>query len=398
MRRANHLPYLLGLCLILVTGYYFLFSSDSFSPEQLNSILQNKHQDILSINKHELSNQRIQKPYFPSNSLRMTNWETNGRTFINNNKYIRLTTDTQHQVGSIFNKHPITAESFELELTFHISSKSSLVGDGLAIWLLDSPSKIGDVFGATNLFNGLGIFIDTYKNGKRGSFPFVNVMLGDGHTKYIKATDGYESRLAGCSAKDVLNGETKMRLIYIKNGYLSIDFNWNQVHEDWKNCVSLTNIHLPKSLFMGLSAETGDLHHNVDIIENIVFELFKNDNTHVESLVELQNLLINDNDKNEKNNVNKKNSNDSKSKQARKKSAARLKNAEKRIKQRERDERLRKYGDPDARLLKRIKAKLLTFFKYLLAFTSLGLVSWFAWIVYRIQKQKKRQKSSGLLD
>ena len=66
----------------------------------------------------------------------------------------------------MFSKWPLHAESFEMELTFHIHNeqvKHGLVGDGLAIWILDKPSDIGDVFGVQNKFKGLGIMLDTFK-------------------------------------------------------------------------------------------------------------------------------------------------------------------------------------------------------------------------------------------
>lgn len=396
-KSANPKKYgiILGGLILIITGYYLLFSKDSsFSPEELNSILQNKQQEIVSINKHELSPQAIQQPYLNPGSLRMQDWDTKGNTLISNKKYIRLTADAQHQVGSIFNKHPLTAESFEMELTFHISSKDKLVGDGLAIWLRDSPSPIGDVFGAQNQFTGLGIFIDTYKNGKRGNFPYVNLMLGDGKKKYNKDLDGWDTRLAGCSAKDLLNpksGETKMRLVYIKNGYLSIDFNWRGIHEDWKNCVSLTDVHLPKELYLGFSAETGDLSHSVDIIENRIYGLYKYDETYVESLYELQ-VLVETEKQAAKEPFNKD------AKKSKRKSAARLRSAERRIKQRERELLKEKYGDPEARLHKRIIAKIKTTVKYSLYLLAFLLLSYFSWTVYRIQKQNRKQKVVGLLD
>ena len=61
-----------------------------------------------------------------------------------------------------------------MELTFHIHNpdvKHGLVGDGLAIWFLDKPSDIGDVFGIQNKFNGLGIMLDTFKTGNVDNSP-----------------------------------------------------------------------------------------------------------------------------------------------------------------------------------------------------------------------------------
>jgi lectin, mannose-binding 2 len=49
-------------------------------------------------------------------------------------------------------------------------------------------------------FEGLAIFIDTYKNNRPGTvFPYVSVMLGDGQTSYDKDNDGKSTEIAGCS-------------------------------------------------------------------------------------------------------------------------------------------------------------------------------------------------------
>ncbi|KAI3406322.2 hypothetical protein KGF56_000803 [Candida oxycetoniae] len=323
----------------------------------------------------------------------------------------------------MFSKIPIQAESFEMELTFHIHNlvaKHGLVGDGLAVWFLDKPSNIGEVFGVTNLFNGLGIMIDTYKNGKRGQFPYVNIMLGDGKTWYNKGTDGYETRLGGCTAKDILNpskGQTKMRLIYMKNGYLSIDFNYNGKHEDWNNCVTLTNVQLPSIKYLGFSAETGQLFENADIIENKMFALYKPNGDFVESIDELNDLIREQNElDNEVGSLNKLEEMDIKSSQSqrpngqrnrafkkklstqRRRTISRLKNAEKRIKEQERKWRLETYGDENATFIKRMLWSLTTVVKIVLFVLIIVILIWFALIGFRIQKQIRRSKTKGLLD
>jgi hypothetical protein len=393
--------FFLGVVVLFLFGYYMIFPLDvSFTPEELNSILQNKQQSVVSINKKELTKHAIHKPYLNPGNLRMSDWNLQGNTVVRNTEFIRLTSDSQHQVGSMFSKSAIDAESFELELTFHVSARKSttggLVGDGLAIWLIDEPSPIGDVFGAQNFFNGLGIFIDTYKNGKRGQFPYVNIMLGDGKTKYDKAVDGYDTRLAGCSATQVLNpkgGETKMRLVYIKDGYISIDFNWEGKHEEWRNCVTLTDVHLPKKPYFGLSAETGDLSENVDIIENKIYGLMTADKTYVESLQELESLILNEDPVSSPKNDKDKD----KGKKKTRKTLHRLRNSEKRIKERDRQLRLQKYGDADATFVKRTLGKFVAFFKYAIYSIIAMIMFWVLWTIYRVQRQKRKSKAAGLL-
>lgn len=70
----------------------------------------------------------------------------------------------------------------------------------MALWVTKQRAQQGPVFGFTDKFEGLGIFIDTYKNNRPGVvFPYIMAMLGDGQTSYDKATDGKDNELAGCS-------------------------------------------------------------------------------------------------------------------------------------------------------------------------------------------------------
>lgn len=428
VQQSKPLQSLLALagCVILFICYYsnifgFLSASSStYTPEEINTLLQNKESHIVALRKTELTAQGLAKPYLDETHFHVKNWDLHGNPLVENNEYIRLTSLVPHSVSNMFSKMPIQAESFEMELTFHIhnnEAKHGLVGDGLAVWFLDRPSEIGDVFGVRNEFNGLGIMMDTYKNGKRGQFPYVNLMLGDGRTHYNKATDGYETRLAGCLAKGLLNPsskETKMRLVYIKNGYLSIDFNYNGKHEDWENCVTLTDVQMPMIKFLGLSAETGQLYENVDILENKIYALYKPNGGFVESIDELNDLVKEQNEYDQEENnlagINDQiNQQEKKSggrnrafkkklSSQRRKTLKRLKNAEKRIKERERKERLEKYGDPDATLIKRMFGNILWFVKILIYVIIAATLLWFIWIIIRVQKQRRKKKTAGLLD
>lgn len=430
IQRSRPLQSLLAIfAFVLLYGIFYtewfssIFSSSStYTPEEINSLLQNKASQIVALKKVELVPQRIQLPYLDESQFHIKNWDSQGNLLVRNHDFIRLTANAPHQVSNMFSKWPIHAESFEMELTFHIHNpdvKHGLVGDGLAIWFLDKPSDIGDVFGIQNKFNGLGIMLDTFKNGKRGQFPYVNLMLGNGNAMYNKATDGYETRLAGCIAKQLLNPEakeTKMRLVYIKSGYLSIDFNYYGHHEQWQNCVTLTDVKLPETKYLGLSAETGQLVENVDIIENRIYALYKPDDTFVESIDELQELIREQNEydsevssvalivkeeakaKEKKRGGGRHRAFKKKLSSERRKSLKRLEMAEKRIKEQERQYRLKKYGHEDINFITYWFGKFLVLVKYILYLLIAVVIVWFALIVFRIQKQKRKLKTTGLLD
>ncbi|CAK7891567.1 hypothetical protein CAAN1_01S05842 [[Candida] anglica] len=397
---------------LLVASYFFFFSSagsDSYSPEEINSILQNKDKSVVSIKKTELTALGLSTPYLEKSSYKPRHWDVQGTALVKNHEYIRLTSDLQHQAGSIFSKLPIQAESFEMELTFHIhgKTKNGFVGDGLAIWFIDEKSDIGDVFGAKNQFNGLGIFIDTYKNGKRGQFPYVNLMLGDGQSSYNKHTDGFETRLAGCKV-DVVNpesGKTKARLVYIKNGYFSLDFDYSGNGNDWRNCVTLNDVKLPQIKYLGISGETGGLSENNDIIENRVFALYKDDGSFVGSIDELEQMVAQQDEYEEE--IPKKISNEGgrqrlfkkkrKDPSEQRRTLSRLRNSERRIKERERQLRLEKYGDAEATFFSNLLRKVWILLKYSFYFFLVILLAWVVFTVYRVQKQKNH-RTTGLLD
>lgn len=72
----------------------------------------------------------------------------------------------------------------------------------MALWVTKERTKQGPVFGSMDQFEGLGLFIDTYKNNRPGViFPYVMAMLGNGSATYDKEHDGLANELAGCSVR-----------------------------------------------------------------------------------------------------------------------------------------------------------------------------------------------------
>ena len=98
---------------------------------------------------------------------------------------------------------PMTATNWQIEVELKIHSREGhLHGDGMAIWLIEERGRPGKVFGHTDFFHGLGIFIDTYKNQRPGTtFPYVMAMVGNGTKAYDKDHDGKDNELAGCSVR-----------------------------------------------------------------------------------------------------------------------------------------------------------------------------------------------------
>ncbi|KAJ3174816.1 hypothetical protein HK101_010823 [Irineochytrium annulatum] len=223
------------------------------------------------------------------------------------NKYIRLAPDRQSKSGWLWSKVPFTSSSWIIEFEFKVSGAgTALYGDGFAFWFTSDREKMGPVFGNKDEFNGLGLFFDTYSNGRHrvcvgmtafgGSyarynitFPYVNAMVGDGKTKYDQSTDGRSNELGGCSAD--FRGKshpTSAKIKYVRGGALEV------LHEEigllvgrmfnalglkvslnikgtntWEPCFTAQNVSLPNFGYLGFSSHTGDASDNHDIIKII---------------------------------------------------------------------------------------------------------------------------------
>ncbi|KAI1435789.1 concanavalin A-like lectin/glucanase domain-containing protein [Xylaria sp. CBS 124048] len=195
-------------------------------------------------------------------------YDFGGDTVIRPDSYIRLSSERPSQNGWLFSRVPLTATNWEIEVEFKIHGKNTLFGDGFAMWLTKDRGEPGPVFGHKNYFEGLGIFVDTYKNNRPGTvFPYVMAMIGDGKTAYNKDNDGKDQELAGCSARGLRNAKTptKLRLTYFQDKSLKLELMYRS--EEWQLCFETNEPPtIPSVTYLGFSAETGELSDNHDII------------------------------------------------------------------------------------------------------------------------------------
>lgn len=282
------------LSIVSLTVILFLFfrsspkethtsSSNALTNEEINNLLSGDFNSGSDIQRVNLYNQTLKAPFLDT-ALKSNNWEVLGDTLIKNWEYVRLTAQKKDQAGLIFNKNSFNDDGFQVELNFSIHGDAKinqLKGDGMALFLTDKPLNLGVVFGAEDRFNGLGVFFDTYRNARKGPvFPYISVMNGDGYASYDKANDGKENEIAGCTARSLYNtkqGYVTARLIHtVDDGYLSLDYNYN---DEWRNCFSIKDVHIPKERYLGIGAATGELVEVVDLYDVKVFSLKQNGET-----------------------------------------------------------------------------------------------------------------------
>lgn len=109
----------------------------------------------------------LRSPYIDEN-LNNRYWNFGGNTIVDVNKQIRLTTEVPSQTGWLWSKQLLTASSWIVEFEFkvHSTNHNGLFGDGFAFWYVKDKEVDGPVFGSKDEFEGLGVFFDTYANGR----------------------------------------------------------------------------------------------------------------------------------------------------------------------------------------------------------------------------------------
>ncbi|XP_027775581.1 VIP36-like protein isoform X3 [Marmota monax] len=186
------------------------------------------------------------------------------------------------------NAMPCFLRDWELQVHFkiHGQGKKNLHGDGLAIWYTKDRMQPGPVFGNMDKFVGLGVFVDTYPNeekqqeaqkrryspGVQRVFPYISAMVNNGSLSYDHERDGRPTELGGCTAiVRNLHYDTFLVIRYVKR-HLTIMMDIDGKHE-WRDCIEVPGVRLPRGYYFGTSSITGDLSDNHDVISLKLFEL-----------------------------------------------------------------------------------------------------------------------------
>jgi len=225
----------------------------------------------------------------------ISNWDLGG-TAVAHRSFVRLTAEAQGSKGWLTSHQPMTLSEWSAMLELRASGASPhLYGDGMAIWLVKAADHVeGPVFGREDKWDGLGIFFDTFQNvdhSHHHKHPYIYAMTNDGSKPYIpdaetkgdanakQALPGAHEN-SGCSYEfryaeeredvSVLN-HTRVHLVY-RNKILKMRVQQTSagVAKEWFQCIDMANVEVPNPAFWGISAATGDLVDNHDIVQFIV--------------------------------------------------------------------------------------------------------------------------------
>lgn len=178
--------------------------------------------------------------------------------------------------GIAWNKRAfVESDNFQVDIALKIGGQGRVGADGLGIWYTSQLGALGPVFGANDFWTGMGLFLDSFDNDGQKNNPQVSLMLNDGTRSYDHHTDGSQQILSSCQ-RDFRNKPypVRIRIEYIKNVLTVHVDDGMQPTPRYELCMRAENIFLPRNGYFGVSAATGGLADDHDVLDFSVFSLF----------------------------------------------------------------------------------------------------------------------------
>ncbi|XP_048359691.1 protein ERGIC-53 isoform X2 [Sphaerodactylus townsendi] len=188
---------------------------------------------------------------------------------------IRITPSLKSQKGSVWTKSKSVFEYWEIEVTFRVTGRGRIGADGLAVWFTEGQGLEGPVFGAADNWNGIGIFFDSFDNDAKKNNPAIVIVGNNGKLHYDHQNDGSTQALASCQ-RDFRNKPYPVRakiVYYQKTLHVFINNGFTPDKEDYEFCAKVENMVLPSEGYFGISAATGGLADDHDVLSFLTFQL-----------------------------------------------------------------------------------------------------------------------------
>jgi len=173
-------------------------------------------------------------------------------------------------------KPMLNAQSWQVDVRFTVggSPNTDHFGDGFAFWAIAERGQLGDALGGPDNWTGLAVFFDTFKNDnfKLKKHPYVYGKISAlGHNAHYNTLKDQESSVPGCHVPfrnpdpNVLD-TTVARITYMDRTVSVLMRPRGAV--DWLQCFEIQGAILPGTMYLGVTAMTGqlvDIHDFVSI-------------------------------------------------------------------------------------------------------------------------------------
>lgn len=189
---------------------------------------------------------------------------------------LRLAPSMRSRRGIAWNKRAmVESDHWELDVAFKITGQGRIGADGLAIWYTAQQGSVGPVFGANDFWTGMGILLDSFDNDGQRNNPSISLMINDGTRSFDHTTDGSAQILSSCQ-RDFRNKQypVQLRITYLDNILTVLITDGLSPQPRYELCIRAENIYLPKNGYFGVSAATGGLADDHDVVEFSAYSLF----------------------------------------------------------------------------------------------------------------------------
>ncbi|XP_030624511.1 protein ERGIC-53 [Chanos chanos] len=213
-------------------------------------------------------------PHLTQSDGKIPFWVHTGNA-IPSSDQIRITPSLRSQKGSVWTKSPVSFEHWEAEVAFRVSGRGRMGADGLAIWFTSGQGLEGPVYGAADMWNGVGIFFDSFDNDGKKNNPVVLVVGNNGKLVYDHQNDGSTQALGTC-LRDFRNKPYPVRakvIYYKKTLTVLINNGFTPDKDDFEFCTKVENMIIPQTGYFGISAATGGLADDHDVLSFLLFRL-----------------------------------------------------------------------------------------------------------------------------
>merc|ERR1712002_141017 len=205
-------------------------------------------------------------------------WEHGGHA-IASDESIRITPSLRSKKGYVWASNQSNFVNWEIEVSFRVSGRGRVGADGLAIWYTEEKGTEGTVFGSTDKWKGLGVFLDSFDNDNMHNNPYISAMSNDGTLEYSHMTDGIDQQLGGC-VRDFRNKPypVRVKIEYFQKA-LTIWLNNGMSNDktDYELCLRIGHVELPPSGHFGVSGATGGVADDHDVNSFLTYSLVVKD-------------------------------------------------------------------------------------------------------------------------
>ncbi|XP_073964848.1 LOW QUALITY PROTEIN: lectin, mannose binding protein ergic53 [Choristoneura fumiferana] len=220
-------------------------------------------------------------PYLAQKDGSVPFWEYGGNA-IASGESVRLAPSLRSQKGAIWTRQPINFDWWEVDVMFKVTGRGRIGADGLAFWYTSARGEYtGEVFGSSDRWNGLAIIFDSFDNDNKHNNPYIMAVLNDGTKVFDHKSDGSQQMLSGC-LRDFRNKPfpTRARIEYYLNT-LTVSFHNGMTNNeaDYELCFRAENVVLPRGGHFGLSAATGGLADDHDVVHLLTTSLHSTQQT-----------------------------------------------------------------------------------------------------------------------